>query len=140
MAKKKTATPKKTTKGTKAASNGSFNLSQAIRDNIQKHPDWTAKQVIEQIQKENPKESINVGTAGVTWSNERKKLGLSKGRGKAKKGTKSSIGGSIGTGRSAGGKGGTGYVANAVELIKTAKSLIAQCGSTRAAKALLDEF
>ena len=57
-----------------------FVLTAAVREVLQKSPAVKATEVIEAIHKKYPSEKFNEASAKVAFSNERKKLGISKRR------------------------------------------------------------
>jgi hypothetical protein len=70
MAKKKTAS--------------GFNMAAEVRNLLTEDRTLSGRQVYETLKKKFPKQSINESSCGVAFSAARKKLGISKGRGKKK--------------------------------------------------------
>jgi hypothetical protein len=64
----------------KKKASGDFVLTAAVRDVLKKDPTLKASQVVEIIRKENPNVKFNEASAKVAFSNERKKLGIARGR------------------------------------------------------------
>lgn len=65
----------------KKAGRGDFNMSQAIRDELQANPEISLKDCLAAIQSKHPGLSVNPNSFGVAFSNQRAKLGLKKRRG-----------------------------------------------------------
>ena len=71
----------------KKASSG-MNMAEEIRNLLTDKPDMSGREVIEALKAKFPGEKINTGSAGVAFSNARKKLGLSTSTGTRKSGAK----------------------------------------------------
>lgn len=57
---------------------GEFNMAKEIRSLLTANKNLTGREVVEQLKKKFPKQSINDGSCQVAFANARKKLGLSK--------------------------------------------------------------
>lgn len=65
----------------KKAGRGDFNMSQAIRDELQANSEISLKDCLAAIQAKHPGLDVNSNSFGVAFSNQRAKLGLKKRRG-----------------------------------------------------------
>lgn len=68
----------------KKKSASGFNMAAEVRNLLTEDRTLSGRQVYEALKKKFPKESINESSCGVAFSAARKKLGISKGRGKQK--------------------------------------------------------
>ena len=68
----------------KKKSSGGFNMAAEVRNLLTEDRTLSGRQVYDALKKKFPKESINESSCGVAFSAARKKLGISKGRGKKK--------------------------------------------------------
>ncbi len=94
-----------------------FVLSAAVREVLEQDPNLKAAEVIAAVKKKYPREKINEASAKVAFSNERKKLGLSKNR--RRKVRKPHGAGSAHTTR-----------AMKLDVLQAAKNLLAAAGSS----------
>lgn len=63
-----------------------WNMAAAIRTELEANPRLSLSECREAVQAAHPKQTINVNSFGVTFSNQRKRLGISPGKRKARKG------------------------------------------------------
>ncbi len=65
---------------------GQINMAEEIRNLLKENRKLSGKEVVSALKKKFPKQKINEGSCGVAFSTARKKLGLSTGRPKKRKG------------------------------------------------------
>lgn len=115
-------------------SNTGFVMSREIFEIVKSNPELSAKEAIAALKEKFPDAQINENSAGVSFSNARRDLGLVKKSRKSTKGKKTTkvVAKPAKVGRSAENTG--------LEAVQAARDFVAQVGNTSAAKEALEKL
>jgi hypothetical protein len=116
----------------KKASRGEFNMSAAIRSELESNPNISLRECLAAVQSKYPNQQINENSFGVAFSNQRIRLGLSRRRG-GRKSVRRRKPGAVAASRSAG-------TALDLDVLQAARKYVAAVGDSDKAIAAIRQL